>query len=253
MSAASWFQLFVIVGLLAAGTRVLGPYLASVYDGSSSRADRIFGPVERLIYRLCGIDEEREQRWNTYALSLVAFSLMSVLFLFLLQRFQGSLPFNPDGLGAVPAPLAWNTSVSFVTNTNWQNYAGENTMSHFTQMAGLAVQNFASPVVGPCVAMALVRGISRGRAATVGNFWVDLVRGVLRVMVPVSIVVTGILVSQGAVQNFHGFTDVRTLQGLRRPFRVGPSPARVRRKLETDASTPRHFLTEPGLGYRFEP
>ncbi len=222
MSSASWLQLLVIIGLLGAGTRVLGPYLASVYDGSASRADRVFGPAERLIYRLCGIDEKREQRWNTYALSLVAFSLMSVLFLFFLQRFQGSLPFNPDGLGAVPAPLAWNTSVSFVTNTNWQNYAGETTMSQFTQMAGLAVQNFASPVVGLCVAMALVRGISRRRAATVGNFWVDLVRGVLRVMLPLSILVTVILMSQGAIQNFHGFTDVRTLQGAAQAIPGGP-------------------------------
>ena len=222
MAMASWFQLLLIIGLLGAGTRVLGPYLASVYDGSTSRADRVFGPAERLIYRLCGIDENREQRWTTYALSLVAFSLMSVVFLFLIQRIQGFLPFNPDGLRAVPAPLAWNTSASFVTNTNWQNYAGETTMSQFTQMAGLAVQNFVSPVVGLCVAMAMVRGISRRRAATVGNFWVDLVRGVLRVMLPLSILVTVILVSQGAIQNFHGFTDARTLQGAAQAIPGGP-------------------------------
>ena len=141
MAAASWFQILAVVALIAAGTRVLGPYLTNVYDGSSSRADKVFGPVGRVIYRICGIDEKREQRWSVYALSLLAFSLVSVLFLFLIQRVQGSLPFDPDGVGAVPVPLAWNTAVSFVTNTNWQNYAGENTMSHFTQMAGLAVQN----------------------------------------------------------------------------------------------------------------
>ncbi len=222
MAAASWLQLVALVALVAAGTRLLGPYLASVYDGSSSRADKVFGPVERVIYRVCGIDEEREQRWTVYATSVLAFSLFSVVLLYALQRVQGSLPLNPDGLGAVPEPLAWNTAVSFVTNTNWQNYAGETTMSHLTQMVGLAVQNFVSPVVGLCVAMALVRGLSRRRAGTIGNFWVDLVRGTVRVMLPLSVLVTLVLVSQGAIQNFHGFTDVRTLQGAAQAIPGGP-------------------------------
>ena len=222
MAAASWLQLVALVALVAAGTRLLGPYLASVYDGSSSRADKVFGPVERGIYRICGIDEEREQRWTVYATSILAFSLSSVVLLYALQRFQGSLPLNPEGLGAVPEPLAWNTAVSFVTNTNWQNYAGETTLSHLTQMVGLAVQNFVSPVVGLCVAMALVRGLSRRRAATIGNFWVDLVRGTLRVMLPLSVLVTLVLVSQGAIQSFHGFTDVRTLQGAAQAIPGGP-------------------------------
>ena len=222
MTAASWLQILAVIALIAAGTRLLGPYLANVYDGSASRADRVFGPVERVIYRVCGIDEEREQRWNVYALSLLAFSVVSVLFLFALQRLQGSLPFNPDGVGAVPVPLAWNTSVSFVTNTNWQNYAGENTLSHFTQMAGLAVQNFVSPVVGLCVAMALVRGIARRRAGTIGNFWVDLVRGTLRVMLPLCVVVAIVLMSQGAIQNLHGITDARTLEGAAQAIPGGP-------------------------------
>ncbi|QXC59795.1 potassium-transporting ATPase subunit KdpA [Aquihabitans sp. G128] len=222
MAAASWFQLLALVALIVAGTRVLGPYVANVYDGSASRADKVFGPVERRIYRLCGIDEEREQRWNTYALSLLAFSLVSVLLLFAIQRLQGSLPFNPDGFGAVPVPLAWNTAVSFVTNTNWQNYAGETTMSPFTQMVGLAVQNFVSPVVGLCVAMALVRALARRRAGTIGNFWVDLVRGTLRIMVPLCIVVGLVLISQGAIQNLHGFTTARTLQGATQAIPGGP-------------------------------
>jgi K+-transporting ATPase ATPase A chain len=222
MTAASWFQLVAIVGLVAAGARLLGPYLAHVYDGSPSRADRVFGPVERVIYRVCGIDERREQRWNIYALSVLAFSLVSVLALFALMRVQGALPLNPDGIGAVPAPLAWNTAVSFVTNTNWQNYAPENTMSQLTQMTGLAVQNFVSPVVGLCVAMALVRGLARRRAGTVGNFWVDLVRGTLRVMLPLTVLVALVLVSQGAIQNFHGFTDARTLEGAAQAIPGGP-------------------------------
>jgi K+-transporting ATPase ATPase A chain len=222
MTAATWLQLAVLLGIVLAGTRLLGPYLAHVYDGSPSRADRVFGPVERLVYRTCGIDEEREQRWSAYALSVLAFSLVSVLFLYLLQRAQGGLPFNPDGLGAVPPPLAWNTAVSFVTNTNWQSYAGETTMSHLTQMAGLAVQSFVSPVVGLCVAMALVRGLVRRRAGTVGSFWVDLVRGTLRVMLPLAVLVTLVLVSQGAIQSFHGFTDVRTLEGAAQAIPGGP-------------------------------
>ncbi len=222
MTASSWLQIAAVIAVIAAGTRLLGPYLANVYDGSASRADRVFGPVERRIYRVCGIDEEREQRWNVYALSLLAFSLVSVVFLFALQRLQGSLPFNPDGIGAVPVPLAWNTSVSFVTNTNWQNYAGETTLSHLTQMSGLAVQNFVSPVVGLCVAMALVRGIARRRAGTIGNFWVDLVRGTLRVMLPLCVVVAAVLMSQGAIQNLHGTTEVTTVQGAAQAVPGGP-------------------------------
>ena len=222
MTASSWLQIAAVITVIAAGTRLLGPYLADVYDGSASRADRVFGPVERRIYRVCGIDEEREQRWNVYALSLLAFSLVSVVFLFALQRLQGSLPFNPDGIGAVPVPLAWNTSVSFVTNTNWQNYAGETTLSHLTQMSGLAVQNFVSPVVGLCVAMALVRGIARRRAGTIGNFWVDLVRGTLRVMLPLCVVVAAVLMSQGAIQNLHGTTEVTTVQGTAQAVPGGP-------------------------------
>lgn len=231
MASASWLQLLVLMGLIAGSTRLLGPYLATVYQGSPSRADRVFGPVERVIYRICGIEEDREQRWNVYAVSVLAFSLMSVVFLFALQRVQGALPFNPEGVGAVPAPLAWNTAVSFVTNTNWQNYAGESTMSHLTQMVGLAVQNFVTPVVGLCVAMALVRGLTRRRAGTVGNFWVDLVRGTLRVMLPLCVLVAIVLVSQGAIQNLHGFTDARTLEGAAQAIPGGPFASQEAAKL----------------------
>ena len=222
MSAATILQLACLIGLIAAGTRVLGPYLASVYDGSASKADKVFGPVERLIYRMAGIDEKREQRWNIYALSLLAFSVLSILLMFAVQRLQGSLPLNPEGFGAVPVPLAWNTAVSFVTNTNWQNYAAENTMSHFTQMTGMGLQNLVSPVVGLCAAMGLVRGLSRRRAGTIGNFWVDLVRGTLRVMLPLCVLLGAFLISQGAIQNFHGFTDARTLQGAAQAIPGGP-------------------------------
>ncbi len=161
----------------------------------------MFLPVERFIYRLCGIDDSREQRWSVYALSLLAFSLVSVLVLYALQRFQGALPLNPNGMKGVPAPLSFNTSVSFLTNTNWQNYAGESTMSYLTQMAGLAVQNFVSAAVGLAVAVALIRGLIRRRSSTIGNFWVDLVRGVIRLLLPLAFVLRLVFAGLGVVQN----------------------------------------------------
>ncbi len=222
MTAENWLQIAALIGLLAVSTRLLGPYLAGVYGGEKAFGDKVFGPIERVIYRLCGIDENREQRWNIYALSLLAFSLFSVLFVFAIERLQGWLPFNPTKVHAVPVPLAWNTAVSFVTNTNWQNYAAENTMSHLTQMVGLTVQNFVSPVVGLCVAVAIIRGLSRRRASNIGNFWVDLVRGTVRIMLPLAVVVGLFFVSQGAIQNLHGFTTAHTVQGANQAIPGGP-------------------------------
>ena len=178
--------------LVAAGARLLGPYLAGVFgDGDGAAGDRVV-PARRAARSTgsCGIDEEREQRWNVYALSLLAFSFVSVRVPVRASsgsraRCRSTRPTS----ARVPVPLAWNTAVSFVTNTNWQNYGGESTMSHLTQMAGLAVQNFVSPVVGICVAVALIRGLARRRAGTVGNFWVDLVRGTVRLMLPLAVVV----------------------------------------------------------------
>ena len=155
MSSAAWLQIVALVALVVAGTRLLGPYLARVYGDGPAPGDRFFAPVERLLYRLGGIDPRREQPWTLYALSLLAFSAVSVIGLYLLQRVQGALPLNPTDVGAVPPALAFNTAVSFVTNTNWQNYGGESTMSHLTQMAGLTVQNFVSAAVGIAVAVAL--------------------------------------------------------------------------------------------------
>ena len=179
-------------------------------------------PVERMMYRLTGVDEKREQRWQAYAFSLLAFSLISVLFLYLLQRIQSSLPFNPTNVPNVPEALSYNTAVSFVTNTNWQNYAPENTVSHFTQMVGLATQNFVSAAVGIAVAIAFVRGLTRRRSATIGNFWVDLMRTITRILIPLSIVAALIFVSQGAIQNLHGFTEGTTLEGATQVIAGGP-------------------------------
>jgi potassium-transporting ATPase potassium-binding subunit len=229
MSAASWLQLAALVGLVAVTTPLLGGYMAKVFadrgeDGATPAApgDRVFGPVERLIYRLTGVDPEREQRWTVYAASVLAFSLVSALFLYGLQRLQGSLPLNPTDVGAVPPSLAFNTSVSFVTNTNWQNYAGESTVSHLIQMSGLAVQNFVSAAVGIAVLIALVRGLVRRRAATIGNFWVDLTRATTRILLPICVVAAVVFVSQGAIQNFHGFTEATTLEGVPQAIAGGP-------------------------------
>jgi potassium-transporting ATPase potassium-binding subunit len=226
MSGASWLQFAVLIALVVGCTPLLGSYMAKVFSPDIAGApagDRVFGPIERGIYRLTGVNAEREQRWTVYARSLLAFSLVSVLFVYLMQRMQGSLPMNPTDVGAVPEALAFNTAVSFVTNTNWQNYAGEITMSHLTQMTALAVQNFVSAAVGMAVAVALVRGLVRRRTNTIGNFWVDLTRAVTRILLPISIVGALVLVSQGVIQNLSGFTVARTLEGATQLIPGGPA------------------------------
>ena len=222
MDAQAWLQLAALVVLVLAGTRLLGPYLAAVYGGGRAPGDRVFLPAERGIYRLLGIEERGEQRWTVYARSLLGFSVVSFLGLYLLQRLQGALPGNPTDVDGVPAPLAFNTAVSFVTNTNWQNYGGESTMSHLTQMAGLTVQNFVSAAVGISVAIALVRGLLRRRSETIGNFWVDLVRTTTRVLLPLSLVLALVLASQGVIQSLDGPADARTLEGATQSIFRGP-------------------------------
>ena len=213
MTGAAWVQLAALVALVLVGTRLLGPYLAQVYGGGRAPGDRVFLPVERALYRFGGVDPGREQQWPVYALSLLAFSAVSVVGLYVLQRVQGVLPLNPTDVDGVPPALAFNTAVSFVTNTNWQNYGGEGTMSHLTQMAGLTVQNFVSAAVGISVAIALVRGLVRRQSETIGNFWVDLVRTTTRVLLPLAFVVALLLVSQGVVQTLRGAGDGADARG----------------------------------------
>jgi K+-transporting ATPase ATPase A chain len=213
VSAANWLQLLALVGALLATTPLLGAYLARVLGGGTAPGDRVFRPVERAFYRLAGVDPGREQPWSVYALSLLAFSAVSVVGLYLLERFQGVLPLNPTDVGSVPSALAFNTAASFVTNTNWQNYAGESTMSHLTQMAGLTVQNFVSAAVGIAVAVALMRGLIRRRSATIGNFWADLTRVTVRVLLPGACVLALLLASQGVVQSLRGPAEVQTVEG----------------------------------------
>jgi len=213
VSGANGLQLLALVGALFVTAPVLGAYLARVLDGRGLPGDRLMLPLERSLYRLAGVDPEREQPWNVYAWSLLSFSAVSVVGLYLLERAQGTLPLNPTGVGGVPPALAFNTAASFVTNTNWQNYAGESTMSHLTQMAGLTVQNFVSAAVGIAVAVALVRGLTRRRATTIGNFWVDLTRVTTRVLLPIAAAMALALASQGVVQSLRGPADVRTVEG----------------------------------------
>jgi potassium-transporting ATPase potassium-binding subunit len=213
VSAANWLQLLALVGALLVTTPLLGAYLARVLGGGTAPGDRVCLPLERALYRLAGVDPDREQPWSVYALSLLAFSAVSVVGLYLLERFQGVLPLNPTDVGSVPSALAFNTAASFVTNTNWQNYAGESTMSHLTQMAGLTVQNFVSAAVGIAVAVALMRGLIRRRSATIGNFWVDLTRVTVRVLLPGALVLALLLASQGVVQSLRGPAEARTVEG----------------------------------------
>jgi len=222
MSSSAWLQLIALLVLLAISTPLLGTYMAKVYGGGRAPGDRVFRPVERLIYRVCGVDETSEQRWTTYALSLLAFSFASVVVLYAQLRLQGHLPGNPDHLKDVSPLLSFNTAVSFLTNTNWQNYVGESTMSHLTQMTGLAVHNFVSAAAGAAVAVALIRGLTRRRTHTFGNFWVDLVRTTIRILLPLAIVFTLVLVSQGAIQNMHSAQTVTTVEGSHQTIPGGP-------------------------------
>jgi K+-transporting ATPase ATPase A chain len=185
--------------------------MARVFTGQRTWLDPVLRPGERLIYRLTGVDERREMRWTEYAAALLLFSVVSMLVLYVMQRAQAWLPFNPQGFGAVPPALAFNTAVSFTTNTNWQAYSGESTMSYFTQMAGLAYHNFVSAAVGLSVAIAFIRGIARKETDTIGNFWVDLVRGTLWLLLPIAIAGALFLVSQGVVQNLKPYDTVRLI------------------------------------------
>ena len=222
MSTANIVQLSIFVAVLVATAVPLGAYMAKVYgDDGSAPGDRFFAPLERAVYRACRVDPDNEQQWTSYAYSLLAFSGVSFLVVYLVQRLQGSLPFNPTGVAGVVPHLSFNTAVSFMTNTNWQSYGGEATMSHLTQMSVLTVQNFVSAGAGMATVAALIRGLSRQRSSTVGNFWVDLTRSVTRILLPLSVAVAVVLISQGVIQNLHGFTPATTVDGAARQLVPG--------------------------------
>jgi K+-transporting ATPase ATPase A chain len=212
MTANGFFQVALYVVVLTALTKPLGSYMARVYEGAPLVLDRVFGPIERFCYRLAGVDPERGMTWRTYAVAMLIFNLIGVLVVYLLQRFQGVLPLNPQGMGAVSADSSFNTAASFATNTNWQGYGGESTMSYLTQMVGLTVQNFVSAAAGMATLVAFVRGFRQRQVEDLGNFWVDLVRTTLYILLPLSLVLAVVLVSQGVIQNFDAYRSVPLVQ-----------------------------------------
>jgi len=224
MTANGWLQIAIFFLLILACAKPLGSFIATVIEGRKNFLSPVLGPVERLIYRICGVGENEEQHWTRYAGALLAFSLFSALLLYAMQRLQRWLPFNPQGFSQdnVSPDLGFNTSVSFTTNTNWQNYIPETTLSYFVQMAGLTVHNFVSAASGLAVAIALVRGFARQSIKTVGNFWVDMTRATLYVLLPISIVAALILCSQGAIQNLHPYTTATTIEGVKQTIAQGP-------------------------------
>ncbi len=214
MSTNGVLQILLYIAVLLALAKPLGWFMARVYQGKPCGLDRVLGPVERLIYRLAGVKADREMGWKLYAAAVMIFSAVGLFFVYALQRLQGILPLNPQGLGAVSPDSSFNTSVSFVTNTNWQGYGGETTMSYLTQMLGLGVQNFVSAATGMAVLVALIRGLSRRTSSTIGNFWVDLTRSTLYILLPLSLLLAVVLVSQGVVQTFRPYQTVSLTQPL---------------------------------------
>ena len=215
MTGNGWFQILLYLVLIFLITKPLGVFMTRVFNREKTFMDPVLRPLERLLYRVTGVDEDHEMRWTEYAIAMLLFSVVSMIVLYLMQRLQGYLPFNPRKFGAVsPAHVAFNTAASFTTNTNWQAYSGESTMSYFTQMAGLAYHNFVSAAIGIALAIAFIRGVARRQMQTIGNFWVDLVRCSLWVLLPFCIVGALILVSQGVVQNFKAYDTAKLVEPI---------------------------------------
>ncbi len=231
MTLNGWIQILVFCGIIILLVKPLGGYMTRVFSGERTFLSPVLVPVERGLYRLAGTSEREEQHWMTYTVSLLLFNLAGFLLLYILQRFQGSLPFNPMGMSNVPADLAFNTTASFVTNTNWQNYGGESTMSYLTQMAGLTVQNFVSAATGVAIAIALIRAFSRKSMKTLGSFWVDLTRCTLYVLLPLCIVLTLAFVSLGVPQTIGAYAEATTLEGARQVIALGPVASQLAIKM----------------------
>ncbi len=222
MTAIGWLQALVFLALVIALTKPLGAYMARVFQGERTFLSPVFAPVERLVYRACRIDPTSEMSAATYLFAVLAFSLVGLFYLYALLRTQAYLPLNPQHFANLAPDLAWNTAVSFTTNTNWQFYSGENTMSYLSQMAGLAWHNFVSAAVGITIAVAVIRGVCRTDKTTVGNFWVDVTRALLYVLLPISVAGTLLLVSQGVPQNFHAYQTVTSIEGFKQAITGGP-------------------------------
>jgi K+-transporting ATPase ATPase A chain len=226
MTAIGWLQILVFFAAIVAVTKPLGVYMFRVFEGDRQPLPRVLGPVERLLYRLSGVDQRKEQTWGQYTFALLVFSVLGLVVTYLIQRLQHVLPLNPQHLGAVEPTLAFNTAASFTTNTNWQSYSGESTMSYLTQMVGLAWHNFTSAAVGVGVALALARGFTRrpgpNGSKTLGSFWVDLIRAIVYVFLPLSLIFALFLIPLGAIQNLKPYLDITTLEGAKQTIALGP-------------------------------
>jgi K+-transporting ATPase ATPase A chain len=224
MTANGWLQFSIFCLILLATVRPVGIYLARVLEGERTWLDPVLRPFERLIYKLSGVNSDKEMNWREYAFAMLGFSAVSMLLTYGIERLQAHLPWNPQGLANVGPDLAWNTAASFTTNTNWQSYVPEATMSYLTEMAGLAIHNFYSAAVGIVVAIALIRGIKRTTSGTIGNFWVDMTRTLLYVLAPASIIYALLLVAQGVPQNLHAYTAAHTLEQSSQIQTIGQGP-----------------------------
>jgi potassium-transporting ATPase potassium-binding subunit len=222
MTANGWLQFVVFFAVLLLLMRPLGLYIARVVEGEKTFLDPLLRPIERLFYRICGIQADQEMSWQQYSVAMLIVSFVSLLLTYVIERAQSLLPWNPQHLAGVSPALAFNTAVSFTTNTNWQSYTPETTMSYFTQMVGLAYHNFLSAAIGIAVAVALVRGIARKQSTTIGNFWVDTTRVILWILLPICLVVAPILIGQGVIQNLKPYTAITTLQHGTQSLAQGP-------------------------------
>lgn len=231
MTLNGWIQILIFCGIVILLVRPLGAYMTRVFGGERTVLSPLLAPVERGLYRLSGTSEKEEQHWTSYVFALLLFNLAGLAILYALQRFQGSLPFNPAGMTAVGPELSFNTATSFVSNTNWQNYGGESTMSYLVQMAGLTVQNFASAATGMAIAVALIRGFARASGKSIGNFWVDMTRATLYILLPVCIVLTIAYVYLGVPQTLGAYVTAKTIEGAQQTIALGPVASQLAIKM----------------------
>ncbi len=231
MTLIGWLQILLFCGIVLALVKPLGGYMTRVFSGERTLLSPLLVPVERSLYALAGTSERDEQHWSAYAVSMLLFNLAGFLLLYALLRLQAGLPYNPAGMGAVPADLSFNTAVSFVTNTNWQNYGGEGTLSYLSQMAGLTVQNFVSGATGIAIAIAFIRAFSRASGKAIGNFWVDMVRATLYLLLPLCIVLTLVYVFLGVPQTLGPYIEATTLEGVKQTIAVGPVASQLAIKM----------------------
>jgi potassium-transporting ATPase potassium-binding subunit len=231
MTTIGWFQILIYCAIIVAITPVLGAYMTRVFNGERTFLTPVLRPVELALYSSAGVEEKREQHWLTYVVAMLLFHAGGFLILYGLMRFQGSLPFNPAEQSAVAPDLSFNTAISFITNTNWQNYGGEGTMSYLTQMLGLTHQNYLSAATGIVLAVALIRGFARASAKTIGNFWVDITRCTLYILIPICVPYTLFLVWQGIPQTLGAYVDATTLEGAKQTIAIGPVASQVAIKM----------------------